>query len=294
MMTNRFSQSFADLILRFGAIFLILVYLLIGCASRTSVGKERTEKTPVEKLQDMNSVKKSEKEIQKESKGENSTEKPQEDIAMEKLEEALSSEKFTPDRPVEEIMSDMLVDTLEGALEAAQTPIEDIGLIEDPIPEELQKYMENPYALPEPMTCEETLKQITRLDQLLGSDASAPAEKNGVPLVKSGEYITRGSKAAKERVADSVTGYVNVLPFRSVVRYLSGAEKHVREIEKAKRAGFTRRSFLKGLAKGHDCKPLATPAPKTGEINIEMEAVGSGLKPESKPEPETRERPRRR
>jgi hypothetical protein len=293
-MTNRFSQSFAVLILRFGAIFLILVYLLIGCATRTSVSEERTEKIPVEKLQKMNSLTKSERELQKESKGENSAEKTQEDVAMEKLEEALSIEKFTPDRPVEEIMSDMLVDTLEGALEAAQTPIEDIGLIEDPIPEELQKYMKNPYALPEPMTCQETLKQITRLDQLLGSDVSAPAEKNGVASVKSGEYITRGSKAAQDRVGDTVTGYVNILPFRSIVRYLSGAEKQVREIEKAQRAGIARRSFLKGLAKGHGCKPLPTSLLETGEINTETEALGSDLKPESKPEPETRERPRRR
>lgn len=256
------SSSLARSIFRFGVFFLMLVFVLTGCENsqeEKNNSADPQKKVAVEKSKKKNLAEKIEKEPKKGANKESALE-TQEEMAMEIMEDALASEKFTPDRPMEEIMSDMFTDTFDGALEAAKTPVKDIGLIEDPIPEELLKYKKNAYALPEPMTCKEIHKQIVRLNELLGPDATAPDIQNGTPAEKNGEYITRGSEAAQDRVADTVTGYVNILPFRSVIRYMSGAEDHVREIEKAHRAGIARRSFLKGLANGHGCGPIPPPA----------------------------------
>jgi hypothetical protein len=249
------SRPLARFAFKFGLSMLVLTYLLMGCETKpkedVAVPAPQTN-VAAEPAQEPVATEK--------SQAKDSGEKSQEDRAMEKMEEALASEKFTPDRPMEDIMADMLSDTFEGALEAVQTPIRDIGLIEDAIPADLEKYAQDAYAMPEPMTCEEIFKQIARINVLLGADPSAPALENGVAIVQKGEYITRGGQAAQARVADTVTGYVNIMPFRSVVRYLSGAERHVRDIDEAQRAGIARRSFLTGLAEGHDCGPMPTPA----------------------------------
>ena len=49
------------------------------------------------------------------------------------------------------------------------------------------------------------------------------------------------------------------LPFRGVVRRLSGAEARDRELRAYVLAGIVRRAFLKGVAQAHDC-PAVAPA----------------------------------
>lgn len=181
-----------------------------------------------------------------------------------KMEESLDAEKFTPAKPVETILADTATNTLEGAFKAAQSPLVDIGIIEDPIPEVLKQYAKNAYALPTPLTCGQILGEIAQLDMLLGPDQCTAENPTGIPTSHQGEYIDEGSQAVQNRVSDTVTGYVNVMPFRSVVRYLSGAESHAREIVKAQQAGIARRAFLKGMAEAYDCRtpssvPLAPP-----------------------------------
>ncbi len=194
----------------------------------------------------------------------------EEELSIERLnrkaEEGLDSRKFTPAHPVDEILSDTVSNTLQGAFKAAQSPLVDVGIIEDPIPEELKKYMKNAYALPDPLTCAEILGQIARLDALLGPDQCTPQNPAGMYISEKGKYVDEAAQMAEDRVADTVTGYVNIIPFRSVVRYLSGAESHAREVIKAQQAGIARRSFLKGMAAAHGCReassaPLPSPLP---------------------------------
>ena len=60
------------------------------------------------------------------------------------------------------------------------------------------------------------------------------------------------------RVATSAVG--SFIPFRSVLRELSGAADHKRDFEAAIYAGAVRRGFLKGLGQQRGCAYPARPA----------------------------------
>jgi hypothetical protein len=52
-----------------------------------------------------------------------------------------------------------------------------------------------------------------------------------------------------------------LIPFRSWVRKLSGAEKHAKQVSACVAAGTARRAFLKGLATSQHCTLPEMPAP---------------------------------
>lgn len=188
-----------------------------------------------------------------------------------------------PARPVTTIVSDTVTGTVEGAWAAAQMPFEDLNLTRQDIPEPLQKIAENPYALPPQLLCDDLHKQISELNTLLGPDicvpqnipltpAQQPASAYGCPTgeagetSRKGEYVEKGVGIAKQRTVDLVTSKVNIIPFRGVVRNLTGAEKHAREVERAYQAGKLHRAFLKGLATTL-CRPAAvTPLPPKASL----------------------------
>lgn len=165
-------------------------------------------------------------------------------------------ERFVPARPVTTIFADTVVGTFEGAWVAAQAPFEDVNLKRQPIPEKLQQIADNPYALPPQTLCIGLNKEIGELDVLLGPDVCTPQNPTG-PSVKShkGEYIEKGASAARQQAIGMVGSKANIIPFRGVVRYVSGADKHAKEVERVYQAGKLRRAFLKGLAAslGSDC-----------------------------------------
>jgi hypothetical protein len=51
-----------------------------------------------------------------------------------------------------------------------------------------------------------------------------------------------------------------VVPFRSWVRKLSGAERYSRDVSAAIAAGIVRRSYLKGVGQVRGCEAPAAPA----------------------------------
>ncbi len=159
----------------------------------------------------------------------------------------IHKEGFIPARPLGDVISDAIVDTASGAWAVAQTPFEDIGIKKQPIPEILQQIEKNPYQLPSKISCDDIKKEITELDALLGDDICTPENQLGIIGYSKGQYIDQGTGMAREKVADMVSSKVNIIPFRSVVRRISGADKHVKKVERSYQAGRLRRAFLKGI-----------------------------------------------
>ncbi|SCW63416.1 hypothetical protein SAMN02927924_01821 [Sphingobium faniae] len=146
-------------------------------------------------------------------------------------------------------------DTLDKAGHIATQPVRDVGLDKDKIPEVLQKAVENPYAPPPSRTCKALNADMTELNGILGADFIANRQENE----------NRAGKIA-EAVGKTI---VNALiPFRGLVREVSGAAPAERRLEAAVAAGLARRGYLRGLAVGKGCKITATappPPPREGK-----------------------------
>lgn len=153
-----------------------------------------------------------------------------------------------PTRPVTGIVSDTVVGTVQGALAAVQMPFEDLNFKRQQIPEKLQRIKDNPYVLPPQMLCEGIRKEIAELDTLLGPDVCTPQNPTGIVVSRRGEYVEQGAGLAKDQAVGIVSGKTNIIPFRGMVRKITGAEKHAKQVERAYQAGKLRRAFLKGLA----------------------------------------------
>lgn len=167
-------------------------------------------------------------------------------------------ERFVPSRPMTGIVYDTAVGTAEGAWQAVQIPIEDLNLKRQAIPPKLQEVVKNPYAMQPHMLCAGIRAEITELDALLGPDVCTPQNPTGMIVSRKGEYVEKGANAAREQAIGIVRRRADVIPFRGVVRYVSGADSHAKAVERAYEAGRLRRAFLKGFAAslGPDCLNL--------------------------------------
>ncbi|MBY0407718.1 MAG: hypothetical protein K2Q01_08495 [Rickettsiales bacterium] len=168
-----------------------------------------------------------------------------------------------PARPVTRIVSDTVVGTAEGAWAAVQMPFEDMNLKRRPIPDQLKHIADNPYIPPPRMLCESIRTEIAQLDALLGPDTCTPANPNGTEASRKGEYVDQGARLARDQAVGMVRGKADIMPFRGIVRRITGAEKHAKAVERAYEAGKLRRAFLKGFAAslGPACLNPIPPAP---------------------------------
>ncbi|MGN3973418.1 hypothetical protein [Tsuneonella sp. SYSU-LHT278] len=130
------------------------------------------------------------------------------------------------------------------AQEVAMTPITDLNLAKDEIPPILLSAQEDPYASAGLASCKEIAAAIAPLDAALGPDMDVVDGEN--------DRISPGS------VAKSVVA--SFIPFRGILRELSGAAEHQRNFQAAIYAGAVRRAFLKGLGQQKGCAYPARPA----------------------------------
>ncbi|MGC4250074.1 MAG: hypothetical protein QM605_01030 [Sphingobium sp.] len=139
-------------------------------------------------------------------------------------------------------------DTLDKAGRIATQPVRDVGLDKDKIPEVLQRAVEYPYAPPPSRSCKALNADMTELNGVLGADFIANRQENE----------NRAGKIA-EAVGKTI---VNALiPFRGLVREVSGAAPAERRLEAAVAAGIARRGYLRGLAVAKGCKITAAVPP---------------------------------
>ena len=130
------------------------------------------------------------------------------------------------------------------AMDVARTPLEDFNIDSKDIPQVLQIAVENPYDTQGLTDCNQIVAQIAVLDNVLGADFDIAKEEER-------RRISTG------RVAKSVVG--SLIPFRGIVREVSGANKKRNEARLAYTAGMVRRGYLKGLGEARGCAYPARP-----------------------------------
>jgi hypothetical protein len=122
-------------------------------------------------------------------------------------------------------------------IEAAKIPMYSVNLIREEIPEHL-KAISLSYKAPK--HCLEYRVELELLNDALGED---PIDR----VRESDKVITLqlGSVIAREVESN--------IPFNSIIKSLSGAKKHEREVLAARLRGNARRSYLKGWAAAKPC-----------------------------------------
>jgi hypothetical protein len=138
--------------------------------------------------------------------------------------------------------------------QAVITPLSDLNVVQQKIPAVLRHARKvGPYASPEKLDCPTVQDEINLLTVALGPDLDAPNLK-GKPSL-----FDRGTDAAENYGVGFVRRTVEgLVPFRSWVRKLSGAEKHSKEVASTIMAGGVRRAYLKGMRQGMGC-PISAP-----------------------------------
>lgn len=131
----------------------------------------------------------------------------------------------------------------EDVKDVAETPLEDVGLSKDEVAEILLTAAENPYAQAGNGRCAAIIAEVENLTAVLGDDIDAGEDD--------------GDNIDEKKAAKSVFG--SIIPFRGVVREISGAAGDERKAEAAVTAGMVRRGYLKGLGQAKGCKYPARP-----------------------------------
>lgn len=151
-----------------------------------------------------------------------------------------------------------------GVVQTATQPLSDLNLMKTAIPPVLTRaQLGGAYAPPADASCTALQTELLALDAALGPDIDAA----GTPGADPG-YVVQAVGYVGQKALGTVTSTVNtmvdgVIPFRSWVRKLSGAERHSRAVSAAIAAGTMRRPYLKGWARAQGCIEGPLPATAT-------------------------------
>lgn len=138
--------------------------------------------------------------------------------------------------------------------DAATAPLTDLNLIRADIPPVLLAAQKAPYAVPADANCANLTVQVNAIDAVLGADLDIASTDSNPGL------IPRGQEAATRSAIGQLRGAAEgLIPYRSWVRKLSGAERYSRDVAAAIAAGTVRRSFLKGMGQVAGCQAPAAP-----------------------------------
>ncbi len=157
-------------------------------------------------------------------------------------------------------MGSMAKDSGTSLVQKASQPLNDLNLLESRIPPVLTTAAQKgAYAAPTDLSCMALLTELQELDAALGPDIDAPAVPEADP-----NLVVQAVGYVGQRAVDTVSSTVNtmvdgVLPLRSWVRKLSGAERYSSEVAAAVSAGRIRRPFLKGWARASKCELASAP-----------------------------------
>jgi hypothetical protein len=142
-----------------------------------------------------------------------------------------------------------------GLGDAVTAPLEDLNLKRDAIPAVLLKAQAAPYDVARMTSCEQIAAEVGRLDDALGPDLDEPPPPDSRTRTERGADMA--GDAAVGAIRDTTT---DLIPFRSWVRRLTGAEQHSRRVRDAIQAGRVRRGYLKGVGMNLNCAPPAAPS----------------------------------
>jgi hypothetical protein len=139
--------------------------------------------------------------------------------------------------------SSRIAETGKRAGEIASQPARDIGAVNRPIPPVLVAAAHDPYSLDGTKSCRQLGGAIKALNEALGPDFKIDA-------------IKKENRAGKLAEAGGKTVINAFIPFRGLVREISGAAPAERRMNVAIDAGYARRGFLRGIHHSRGCRPI--------------------------------------
>ena len=136
----------------------------------------------------------------------------------------------------------------ERADDVVLSPLSDVNLRKKAVPPVLMAALADPYSTNGLKSCTGYTTAILGLDAALGDDIDVVQDKTG------DEKMGNGAGSLAKAVIGSL------IPFRGVIREVSGANGQQRAWERALYAGAVRRAFLKGMGQSKGCAYPARPA----------------------------------
>lgn len=127
------------------------------------------------------------------------------------------------------------------SVEIGTQPVRDVGIAKRKIPPILVKAQDDPYSLKGLKTCKALAAEVASLNAVLGEDYTVG---NELKENKAGKLAEAGGKSVVNAI----------IPFRGIVRELSGAAPADRRLNAAVDAGLARRGFLRGVHARQGCK----------------------------------------
>jgi hypothetical protein len=126
-------------------------------------------------------------------------------------------------------------------VEIGTQPVRDVGVMKREIPPILVSARENPYSLKGLKTCKQLAAEVVNLNEVLGPDYVVGNE-------------VKENRAGKLAEAGGKTVINAIIPFRGLVREVTGAAPADRRLNAALDAGYARRGFLRGVHVKQGCR----------------------------------------
>jgi len=146
-----------------------------------------------------------------------------------------------PDNAAEVRPPSRLKEAGKAAGQIVIQPARDVGVAKTVIPPLLAATAEDPYSLSGLKNCRQIADAITALNEVLGPDFAA-------------HKAYKENRAGKLAEAGGKTVVNSLLPFRGLVREVTGAAPAERRRNAAIDAGHARRGFLRGVMQGRRCR----------------------------------------
>ncbi|MGH6951194.1 MAG: hypothetical protein ACREH4_09990 [Vitreimonas sp.] len=144
-------------------------------------------------------------------------------------------------------------DTRRGVTDAAYIPLRDVNLIRPEIPLVLRN-LQYPYSTGTLVDCTAVIRELGQLDAVLGPESYQPGPSRNI-WDRSGDFVEEQAiEAARDTAED-------LIPFRSWVRRISGANRAERQALRAVANGQQRRTFLRGYGASLGCPGVIPPPP---------------------------------
>ncbi|MET0375477.1 MAG: hypothetical protein ABW128_14640 [Rhizorhabdus sp.] len=129
----------------------------------------------------------------------------------------------------------------QSAGRIASQPVKDVGVAKTTIPPALIAAAQNPYSLKGIRTCRDISAAFHAMTDVIGPDFKAGETK-------------KENRAGKLAEAGGQTVVNSLIPFRGLVREVTGAAPAQRRLNRAIDAGYARRGFLRGVHQTRKCK----------------------------------------
>lgn len=147
----------------------------------------------------------------------------------------------TPTQATTTTTKEKVVETGERAREIASQPARDVGAQKVDVPMPIQQAAAAPYSLKGLSGCTQLSRTIVALNDVLGPDYDSAV-------------TLRENRAGKLAEAGGKSIVNAVIPFRGLVREVSGAAPSERRLDADIKAAIARRGFLRGVATARRCK----------------------------------------